>query len=230
MPIISTIRAPTYRLSKYLSSLLEPCLGNSLHHVRNSEDVIHTQGSLWDQLNSIIVSYWYCQSVLTRVPTRHSLNLVSAVWWRQFYTVLPYPHFLLLFLWPVLWTGGQSFHGLTAVTCDCQLLHGGLWGGGTQQDSLQAHLLVLSCGSHSWSGLIDQKNWVIFLTTSWPPSLPRYWHIQNIRWLLENTRHLWHPQQMWEGLHWTNQVFIDSGIIGTSGFIIQTNQPWLSTA
>ena len=36
-PIVSFISSPTYRLSKFLASLLKPVVGQSVHHVKNSQ-------------------------------------------------------------------------------------------------------------------------------------------------------------------------------------------------
>ena len=36
-PIVSFLSSPTYRLSKFLASLLKPVVGQNVHHVRNSQ-------------------------------------------------------------------------------------------------------------------------------------------------------------------------------------------------
>lgn len=61
---------------------------------------------------------------------------------------------------------GWGCHGLTAITYDSQLLHGGLWGNGTQQGGIQAHLLVPLFWHHIHDVLMDQNNWMTSLTTS----------------------------------------------------------------
>jgi len=61
-------------VTKYLANVLEPHIGNSLHHLRNSEDFICALGSFQVQLNDILVSFDI--SLFTRVPIG-VLNLQS---------------------------------------------------------------------------------------------------------------------------------------------------------
>jgi len=56
----------------------------------------------------------------------------------------------------------QGCRGLTTDTCDCQLLHGRLWGIDSPQDSIWAYMLVLLhwwhvCGLASW---IRKTGWL----------------------------------------------------------------------
>jgi hypothetical protein len=48
---------PTYSLTKHLTSLLGPHLGNSLYHVINSEDFIHTLDTDWSTLVTSTASH-----------------------------------------------------------------------------------------------------------------------------------------------------------------------------
>jgi len=116
-----------------------------------------------------------CISYCTYNPTRKeklTLGLVMPwIFWASnvMKTTSDFPTTSLLPSFPasmeILWTKVWGSHGLTAVACDCQLLHEGLWGTSTRQSNLQAHLLVPLCWWHSWSGLMDQKNWMTSLTT-----------------------------------------------------------------
>jgi hypothetical protein len=45
-PVVSNIGAPTYQLSKYLAGLLSLLVGRSMHHVKNSIEIVHAFGSL----------------------------------------------------------------------------------------------------------------------------------------------------------------------------------------
>jgi hypothetical protein len=73
MQIISTIGTPTYRLAEFLASLLVPHLGNSTHHVGNSDYFIHTLGTLHVQPIDILVSPDV--SLFMWAPTGDSFNL-----------------------------------------------------------------------------------------------------------------------------------------------------------
>lgn len=72
---MSTIRAPTYIVAKYLASLLEPRLSNASHHVRNAGDFVCTLDTFRVQTNDILVSI-YVVSLSTSVHVRHFLNLL----------------------------------------------------------------------------------------------------------------------------------------------------------
>jgi hypothetical protein len=72
----TTMCAPTYRVSKYLASLLGLHLPNSLHHVRNSEDFLYTLATGWVQPNSFVVSFDVIP-LFTRVPVGDSLMLLN---------------------------------------------------------------------------------------------------------------------------------------------------------
>jgi hypothetical protein len=73
--VISTTGAPTYRLAKHLGSL-KGHLSNSQHHMRNSEDFIHTLSTLQVQPNDILVSFDVI-SLFTWLLVGDSLNLQS---------------------------------------------------------------------------------------------------------------------------------------------------------
>jgi len=61
----------------------------------------------------------------------------------------------------------MDLHGFTTATCHCQLLQGRFWGGGTQQDGLQANMFILLYGQHiCYNSLTDWKSWKTSLTAS----------------------------------------------------------------
>ena len=73
-PIVSFMSSPTYALSKFLASLLSPCVGLANHHVRNSgqfAEFIATQ-TLVD--TDVLVSFDVV-SLFTHVPTACALQV-----------------------------------------------------------------------------------------------------------------------------------------------------------
>ena len=74
-PIVSFMSSPTYALSKFLASLLSPCVGLANHHVRNSgqfAEFIVTQ-TLED--TDVLVSF-DAVSLFAHVPTACALQVL----------------------------------------------------------------------------------------------------------------------------------------------------------
>ena len=67
-PIVSFISSPTYRLSKFLASLLKPVVGQNVHHVRNSQQFAEFITSQQLPSTEVLVSFDVV-SLFTRVPT-----------------------------------------------------------------------------------------------------------------------------------------------------------------
>jgi hypothetical protein len=82
-PIVSTIGAPTYRLSKCLAKHLGEYVGNSPRHVKNSMEFMNTIKSLRAGPEDILVSFDVA-SLLTMAPIVEALRLLS----RQFDEIL----------------------------------------------------------------------------------------------------------------------------------------------
>jgi hypothetical protein len=99
-----------YKLVKHLASLLGPHLGNFLYHVRNSEDFGHTMDPLWINLMDTI-SFHVILLTLHQDAEQGCLES-----W-----LFHHIHTSSFFCFSVLFHR-QGCHGLTAVTCDCQLL------------------------------------------------------------------------------------------------------------
>jgi len=72
-PIASNIGAPTYKLSKYLASLLIPLVGHSSHHVTNSIEFVHTLGFPQVGPEDLMVSSGVV-SLFTQVPKVETLK------------------------------------------------------------------------------------------------------------------------------------------------------------
>ena len=73
-PIVSFVLSPTYELSKFLASLLSPCVGLTDHHVKNSGQFARfiTSQTLAD--TDVLVSFDVV-SLFTRVPTARALQV-----------------------------------------------------------------------------------------------------------------------------------------------------------
>jgi len=72
-PIVSNIGAPTYKLSKYLASLLIPLVGRSRHHVTNSIEFVHMLGFSQVGPEDLMVSSGVV-SLFNQVPKVETLN------------------------------------------------------------------------------------------------------------------------------------------------------------
>jgi retron-type reverse transcriptase len=73
---VSNIGAPTYKLSKHLSELLNKHIGKSTHHVKNSFHFIEILKSLQKKPVDLTVSFDVV-SLFTKVPVKESLTLLS---------------------------------------------------------------------------------------------------------------------------------------------------------
>ncbi|XP_071440799.1 uncharacterized protein [Hetaerina americana] len=75
-PIVSQIDAPTYRLSKYLASSLQPHVGNTPSFVKNSAHFIEILKGVTISKNDIMVSF-DVSSLFTNVPIQDSVDTVK---------------------------------------------------------------------------------------------------------------------------------------------------------
>jgi hypothetical protein len=75
-PIVSNIGAPTYKLSKHLSGLLNPLIGKSVHNVKNSFHFIEILKSLQTKPGDLMVSFDVV-SLFTKVPVEEAITLLS---------------------------------------------------------------------------------------------------------------------------------------------------------
>jgi hypothetical protein len=73
---VSQRGAPTYGPSKYLAGLLSSHLGQSQHHVKNSEEIVRTLDTLRVSSKDIVFSFDVV-SFFTRVPLKDALNFMS---------------------------------------------------------------------------------------------------------------------------------------------------------
>ena len=75
-PIVSNIGAPTYHVAKQLPGLINPLIGHSEHHVKNSTEFIHVLQTLRLTSDDIMVSLDVV-SLLTNIPILESLELLG---------------------------------------------------------------------------------------------------------------------------------------------------------
>ena len=73
---MSNIGAPTYKLSKHLSGLLNPLIGKSVHNVKNSFHFIEILKSLRTIPGDIMVSFDVV-SLFTKVPVDETITLLN---------------------------------------------------------------------------------------------------------------------------------------------------------
>jgi Reverse transcriptase (RNA-dependent DNA polymerase). len=73
-PIVNCISSPTYGLAKHLVGLLKPLVGNSIHHIRNSDTFI--QNDIQLQGKEVLVSF-NVSSLFIRVPLEDTLQVFS---------------------------------------------------------------------------------------------------------------------------------------------------------
>ncbi|KAG8236964.1 hypothetical protein J437_LFUL016535 [Ladona fulva] len=69
-PIVSAINSPTYLLARYLSKLLTPHVGNSIHHVKNSAEFVRTLSQLRLDPGDIMPRLKYILVMLNYVPSK----------------------------------------------------------------------------------------------------------------------------------------------------------------
>ncbi|XP_076396721.1 uncharacterized protein LOC143265924 [Megachile rotundata] len=75
-PIISTIGSPTYKLSKYLTSVLKPLTGNTPSSITNSSHFISKIQDIRTLPHDILVSF-DVQSLFTNVPIKKSIEIIQ---------------------------------------------------------------------------------------------------------------------------------------------------------
>jgi hypothetical protein len=75
-PIVNCIASPTYVLAKYLAGLLSPFVGQSDHHIKNSETFVQKLHSIRLQDTDILVSFDVV-SLFTKVPLEDTLQVLS---------------------------------------------------------------------------------------------------------------------------------------------------------
>jgi hypothetical protein len=76
-PVVSCILSLTYGLAKHLVGLLKPLVGNSIHHIRNSEAFIQKVKEIQLQEKALLVSF-IVTSLITRVPLEDTLHVLSS--------------------------------------------------------------------------------------------------------------------------------------------------------
>ncbi|XP_060756578.1 uncharacterized protein LOC132867614 [Neoarius graeffei] len=74
-PIISSINSVTYNIAKHLATILAPLVGNTLHHVKNSQDFATKVADLKLDLDETMVSY-DVTSLFTCIPTTEAVESV----------------------------------------------------------------------------------------------------------------------------------------------------------
>jgi hypothetical protein len=82
-PIVNCTISPTYGMAKHLVGLLKPLVGNSIHHIRNSEAFIQKLKETQLQEKALLVSF-SVTSLFARVPLEDTLQeLSNTFWWRS---------------------------------------------------------------------------------------------------------------------------------------------------
>ena len=75
-PIVSLIGSPLYQLSKYISSIISPLVGNTTHTVKNSFDFVRFLSSCECFDNEVMVSF-DVMSLFTRIPIKLAVEIVK---------------------------------------------------------------------------------------------------------------------------------------------------------
>jgi hypothetical protein len=75
-PVVNCIASPTYSIARYLTGLLNPLVGYSPSHIRNSEDFTHKLNTISLKESDILVSFDVV-SLFTRVPLEDTLLLLQ---------------------------------------------------------------------------------------------------------------------------------------------------------
>ena len=72
--IVSFTSSPTYSLSKHLVSILSPLIGNTEHHVRNSQEFAQFISKQTVEKNEVLVSFDVV-SRFTKIPTDLAIQI-----------------------------------------------------------------------------------------------------------------------------------------------------------
>ena len=75
-PIVSLIGSPLYQLSKYISGIISPLVGNTPHTVKNSFDFVRFLSSCKCSDNDVMVSFDVI-SLFTRIPIELAVEIVK---------------------------------------------------------------------------------------------------------------------------------------------------------
>ena len=75
-PIVSSIGTVTYETSKELARILKPLVGNSLHHVKNTQDFIQQIKGIHLNQSQCMMSY-DVKALFTSVPTTPATNIIK---------------------------------------------------------------------------------------------------------------------------------------------------------
>ena len=75
-PIVSAIGSPTYHLAQHLTTLLNPLVGNTQHHIRNSTHFIETIDKIHVSPSDCLVSF-DVESLFTKVPIKDTIELLE---------------------------------------------------------------------------------------------------------------------------------------------------------
>ena len=75
-PIISSINSVTYNISKHLSSILAPLVGNTQHHIKNSQDLTNKVRETTLDPDKTMVSY-DVTSLFTCILTQKAVKMVK---------------------------------------------------------------------------------------------------------------------------------------------------------
>ena len=74
-PIVSCINSVTYNIAKHVANILAPLVGNTPHHIQNSEEFADKIQGLRLELDETMVSY-DVTSLFTCIPTREAVETV----------------------------------------------------------------------------------------------------------------------------------------------------------
>ena len=74
-PIVSCIGAPSYKLSRYITSLISPLAGKTDSHVRNSKNFVEMMSGLSVEEDEILVSF-DVSSLFTNVPIHEAVRVI----------------------------------------------------------------------------------------------------------------------------------------------------------
>ena len=81
-PIVSSINSVTYNISKYLASILGTMVGNTPHHIQNSQDFAKKVCHLKLQPEETMVSHDVI-SLFTCIPTTEAMGLFISAFFGQ---------------------------------------------------------------------------------------------------------------------------------------------------